>query len=90
MATPPEMYPEPDITSPEPPGDITSPVVVGPVLAQYWGQETQGPQGLSSGPWPPSQLRACCPLPPPHVWWVIHLYSLKPPICPQCKPVPPE
>lgn len=63
MATPPEMYPEPDITSPELTGDITSLVVVGLVLAQYWGQETQGPRGLSSGPWPPSLLRACCPLP---------------------------
>lgn len=63
MATPPEVYPEPDITSPEVPGDITSPVVVGLVLAQYWGQETQGPRGSSSGPWPPSRLRACCPLP---------------------------
>lgn len=83
VAIPLEVYPELDITSLEPPEGITRPVAIGLVLAQYWGQRPRI-HGLQpdSGPAVLS--------PSPHVWWVIHLYRPKPPICPQYKPVPPE
>ncbi|KAI4578763.1 hypothetical protein MJT46_000131 [Ovis ammon polii x Ovis aries] len=58
VAIPPEVYPELDITSLEPPEGITSPAAIGLVLAQYSGQRPRihglqpdsGPAVLSPSP----------------------------------------